>query len=151
MIWDVNSDLERTIIGIILKYIQYLSFSIKEIMSMPAESMSREALLLKIKATEKDAIRTEEAAKARAAQIRANSQKEASRIIESSEDEGRKLLRSQLESARQEFEIARKEKIRVAQEKGSQLQSEVEIRIPEITELIFKAFKISLTAAKSSA
>lgn len=107
---------------------------------MPESNSDREALLVKIKEAEKQAIKTEEEAKARALRIKANAQKEAASIIESSEGDGRKQMRTSIEAAKKELDIVRKQRLDEAARKGETIRDGVEERFPAVIDWMFRKY-----------
>ena len=107
---------------------------------MPNDILSREALLLKIKAAENAGQQRQEEAKKKAVSIRMNSQKEYSRIIDIAENEGRQAMREQVEIAKKENSSIRNNKIQIAKDSGKVLENLAEKKIPGIIDLMFDVF-----------
>ena len=107
---------------------------------MPNDILSREALLLKIKAAEKAGQQNQEEARKKAATIRINSQKEYSRIIDAAEMEGRQAMREQVEAARKANSSIRDREVQIAKNSGKDLENLAEKKIPGIIDLMFNVF-----------
>ena len=107
---------------------------------MSTDVMSREAILLKIKAAEKAGQYREDAAKEKAAIIRANTHKEYSSIIDDAEKEARKTMREAVETAKKENSSIRDSKVQVAKEKGKGLEILAEEKTPGVIDLMFNIF-----------
>ena len=107
---------------------------------MPDDILSREALLLKIKAAENAGQNRQEEAKKKAADIRTNSQKEYSRIIDAVEKEGRQTMRESVEAARKENSSIRDREVQIAKDRGKDLENLAEEKTPDIIDLMFNLF-----------
>lgn len=107
---------------------------------MSGEDMNREAMLLKIKAAEKEAVERESAARDRAARMLTDVKKKSSKIVETSETEGRAYLREQMEIARAQGNAIRQTRMQAAQEDGLELKRVVETRMPRVTEWVYVRF-----------
>ena len=107
---------------------------------MSIDKMSREAMLLKVKAAEKEAMEREAGARKKSEEILAHARKKAASIVDSSESEGRTYLREQLETVRAEGETVRQERLQMAREEGLELKRKVEARMPAVTRWVYERF-----------
>ena len=107
---------------------------------MPNDVLSREAILLKIKAAEKAGQQRQYAAKEKAAITRANSQKEYAQIVDNAENEGRQAMREHVEAARKEKSSIRDREVQVAKDSGKDLENLAQKKIPDIIDLMFNVF-----------
>jgi len=108
---------------------------------MNEKAGEREAMLLKIKAAEKHALKAEEEAKAKASKIRAKAQKEAANIIDGSEVEGRKQMRNSIEAIKKELDAIRSKRLEEAAQQGEDLKERVQAKVPEVTQWVLNRFR----------
>ena len=107
---------------------------------MSNDILSREAVLLKIKAAEKAGQQRQEEAMKKVNIIHTESKKEYSRIIEATENEGRQTMRERVDAAKKENSSIRDSKVQTAKEKGKDLETLSEKKIPGIIDLMFNLF-----------
>ncbi len=108
---------------------------------MAGKPTNREDMLLKVKEAEKQAIKTEHDAKQKASLIMEKARKESSKIVDSSEETGRKEMRERVDAARKEMDISRKQKLDEAVQKGEEMKSRARDTYPEVIEWISNQFK----------
>ena len=107
---------------------------------MSTDVLSREALLLKIKAAEKAGQQRQEEARKKANNIRMNSQKQYSSIIEAAEKEGRQTMREHVETVKTDNSSIRDREVQVAKNSGKDLENLAEKKIPGIIDLMINLF-----------
>ena len=107
---------------------------------MSSDVMSREAILLKIKAAEKAGQQRQAAAKEKAIIIHTNTQKEYSQILDNAEMEARQTMRVAVETAKKENSSIRDRKIQIAKKSGKELENKSVNKVSGVVDLMFNLF-----------
>ncbi|GEM_PF-2156052 len=102
--------------------------------------MEREAVLMKIKAAEKEAATRREQALRQAAAIKEKAVAEASAIVASAEKEGRKMMKDALDSARAEEERKRAERLAEADRLATVRKEGAAARKPQVIRAVEDIF-----------
>ena len=102
--------------------------------------MEREAVLMKIKAAEKEAKVRRERAEQQAAAIKEKAASEAGSIVASAESEGHRLLKEALDAARAEEEKKRESRLAVADKEAAAQKDAAFARKSQVIEAVVEMF-----------